>query len=488
MVEARRWGWRHPGRERWAIRGVDLEVRCGERVLVLGASGSGKSTLMMALAGLLDPSRGGEAEGTLRVEGIAPDRGRGRTGLVFQDPESQIILSTAGDDVAFGLENRCVPRAEIWPRVERALADVRFAHRPSHPTSALSGGERQRLALAGVLAMRPRVLLLDEPTSNLDDDGAAAFRSVLRELLAGGDTTLLLVEHRVDESLQLVDRVVVLGGEAGVVADGRPDEVFGRHATALDELGVWTPLGASATARPAPPIVDVGNRARPELVVADAVTYRHRDSQADALPAIDVTLRRGEAVAVMGPNGSGKSTLAHLLGGLRRATAGVVRAGKALAPAERELEIARWTARRLVRHIGSVFQEPGHQFVAGRVDEEMIIGPVRAGVDLREATRRAQELMDLLRLTHLAAANPHTLSGGEQRRLSVATALATRPDVLILDEPTFGLDRRAHAELCRLLGRLRDDGRAVCMATHDRLLVAAVADRVTALAPAAPAP
>src|SRR5204863_5855436 len=160
----------HPGRAAWAVRGLDLEIRRGESVLLAGPSGAGKSTVLLAIAGLLDPSGGGESEGALDVAGT--------TGILFQDPETQLVMARAGDDVAFGLENRCVPTAEIWPRVHAALADVGFAYPDDRATAALSGGEKQRLAIAGILALRPRVLLLDEPTANLDPDGARAIRGV----------------------------------------------------------------------------------------------------------------------------------------------------------------------------------------------------------------------------------------------------------------------------------------------------------------------
>jgi energy-coupling factor transport system ATP-binding protein len=222
-VLARAWGWRHPGRKAWALRGVDLRIDEGERVLLLGASGAGKSTLLLALAGLLDPT-GGEAEGELRVEG--------RAGLVLQDPETQLVMARAGDDVAFGLENRCVPTAEIWPRVHRALADVGFPYPEDRATAALSGGEKQRLAIAGILALRPLVLLLDEPTANLDPDGARAIRGVLGRIAERRDVTMVVVEHRVAEVLPLIDRVIVIEAGGGVVADGPPEAVFARGPSA----------------------------------------------------------------------------------------------------------------------------------------------------------------------------------------------------------------------------------------------------------------
>jgi energy-coupling factor transporter ATP-binding protein EcfA2 len=463
-IEARGWGWRHAGRQAWAVRGLDLRIEPGERVLLLGASGAGKSTLLAALAGLLDPSGGGESEGELRVDGRPPHEARDAIGIVFQDPETQLVMARAGDDVAFGLENHCVPTAAIWPRVHRALAQVHFPYPEDRSTAALSGGEKQRLAIAGALALRPRLLLLDEPTANLDPVGAAAIRETLGELSA---MTLVLVEHRVAESLPLVSRVVVIESGGGVVADGAPQDVFARYGARLADLGVWVP---------GPPPAAPARRTAfgPELARADDVAFRYPGAQGWALDGVDASVRAGEALAVTGPNGSGKSTLALLVAGLLRPARGRV----ALEDAEP------WSlpARRLVARVGTVFQDPEHQFVTGRVDEELMVGPLRAGRYAPDARRIAIDLLERLHLTHLAAANPFTLSGGEQRRLSVATALATAPPLLVLDEPTFGQDRRTYAELVALLAAHCDGGGATIFATHDEDLVVSLADRTLRLA------
>ena len=463
LVEAKGWGWRHAGRRAWAVRGLDLRLEPGERVLLLGASGAGKSTLLAALAGLLDPSGGGESEGELRVDGRPPSGARDSIGIVFQDPETQLVMARAGDDVAFGLENRCVPTEAIWPRVHRALAQVRFPYPEDHPTTALSGGEKQRLAIAGALALHPRRLLLDEPTANLDPAGAETVRATLADLTK---VTLLLVEHRVAASLALVDRVVVIEAGGGVVADGAPNDVFTRYGARLAELGVWVP---------GPPPAPAARRTMfgDELARAEDVAFRYPGAQAWALGGVDASVRAGEALAVVGPNGSGKSTLALLVAGLLRPARGQV----ALEGAEP------WSlpARRLVARVGTVFQDPEHQFVTGRVDEELMVGPLRTGRYAPDARRIAIELLERLGLTHLAAANPFTLSGGEKRRLSVATAIATAPPLLVLDEPTFGQDRRTYGELVSLIAAHCDGGGAALFATHDEDLVASLADRTLRL-------
>ena len=474
-VEAIGWGWRHPGRRAWAVRGLDVRIEPGERVLLLGPSGAGKSTLLLALAGLLDTAGGGESEGVLRVDGRDPRAARDGTGLLLQDPESQLVMGRAGDDVAFGLENRCVPADQIWSRVDAALDAVGFPYGRQRPTHALSGGEQQRLALASTLALRPSLLLLDEPTANLDPQGAAAVREVLARVLDRIGATLVMVEHRVDAVVEMADRALVLEAGGGLIADGAPWQVFSRFGDELAAAGVWVPQRPIA----APPKRAQGPG--DTLVLADGAGFTYPGTTQPALVPTDVGLRASEAVAITGPNGSGKSTLAMLLGGLLRPEPGAVVAGEALATGHGREPLWQWDARRLVGAIGTVFQDPEHQFLATTVAEELVIGPLRTGTGLGEARERAGELLGRLHLAHLADANPFTLSGGEQRRLSVATALATAPSVLVLDEPTYGQDRRTWIELLDLLAGLRDEGRAVCVVSHDLDFVRLLADRVIAL-------
>jgi energy-coupling factor transport system ATP-binding protein len=457
-VVVRGFGWRYARRRAWGVRGVDLRIGHGERVLLLGASGAGKSTLLAALAGLL-PEDSGEAEGTIEIDGLDPRKARENVGILFQDPQTQLIMARSGDDVAFGLENRGVPAEDIWPRVAAALGRVGFPYPRDRPTAALSGGEQQRLALAGVLALRPGLLLLDEPTANLDPAGGALVREAVARA-CDGDTTLILVEHRVAEALPLVDRVIVLDPRGGIRADGPPSTVFAAHGDGLAAEGVWVP-GHPLPARAAvSPPTDI-------LVRAQDVAVTHR------LPPSAVTVRAGEVVAVTGPNGSGKSTLALALGGLLAPTSGRIRAFDEAKPPHL------WPAAALTRRIGSVFQNPEHQFVTPRVVDELALGPVRLG---RPAQPIVDELVQRLRLTHVAYANPFTLSGGEARRVSVATALATAPRLLVLDEPTFGQDRRTWIELVDLLAGLRDQGHGIVAATHDEAFVTALAGRAVGLA------
>ena len=480
-VELSGWGWKHAGRADHALRGVDLLVEPGERVLLLGASGAGKSTLLHALAGLTGPDSaiGGDQEGLLRVDGEPASRGRGGVGLVAQDPEAQLVMARAGDDVAFGPENLGVAPDEIWSRVERALAEVGFPYGTGHSTGALSGGEKQRLVIAGALAMRPRLLLLDEPTANLDPVGGALVRDLLARLLTESEATLVLVEHRVAEVMDLVDRVVVVEPGGGVIADGTPERVFAEHGRSLAEQGVWVPGEEPAPDLPSAP-------GGGSVLAAEGVTARtpfqlgvRAAAPRTVLEDVDLTVAAGAVTALTGPNGAGKSTLLTLMAGLTKPHRGRVVPCGALARIDRR-PLARWPARRLARHVGTVFQHAEDQFVTTEVRDELRFAPLRAGLGEAEIEVRVGELMERLRLTHLANVHPYTLSGGEKRRLSVATALSSgplhAPDVLALDEPTFGQDTRTWTELVELLADLRAEGRAITMATHDGLLLRHLTD------------
>jgi energy-coupling factor transport system ATP-binding protein len=469
-VGARGWGWRHASRMRWALHDLDLRVEPGERVLLLGASGSGKSTLLQALAGVLGGSEEGESEGELLVDGRPPADSRGRAGLVLQDPDSQVILAKIGDDVAFGCENLGVPREEIWRRVREVLDAVGLDLPLDTPTSRLSGGQKQRLALAGVLAMRPGLLLLDEPTANLDPSGVADVRDAVARVLDRTSATLVVVEHRVDVWLPLVDRVVVLAPGGGLLADGAPDAVLAEQGRSLAEAGVWVP----GFPPPLPP--------RSRTVGLPLLTTRDLAVGRDAVmrDGLSLDLDAGTATALTGPNGSGKTSMALTLAGLLPPLAGEVEASADLREAGPRGQPGphpfRWRSRELLTRIGTVFQEPEHQFLTASVRDELAVGPRALRLAPQEIDTRVDDLLQRLRLEALAAANPFTLSGGEKRRLSVATVLATRPRVLVLDEPTFGQDSRTWAEQVAILAEFLDFGGAVVAATHDHAFVEALAD------------
>jgi len=454
---------------------LDLVIEPGERVLLLGASGAGKSTLLQSMAGVLGGDEEGEQRGELLIDGRPPAEVRGRAGLVLQDPDSQVILARVGDDVAFGCENLGVPRDEIWPRVDEALRAVGLQLPLDHPTSRLSGGQKQRLALAGVLAMRPGLLLLDEPTANLDPTGVTEVRNAVAGVLQRSGATLVVIEHRVEVWRSLVDRIVVLSPDGGTLADRAPDAVLAQQGEHLARSGVWVPEFPPAAPPRAAPRTASGTASRGgRLLSAESVSVGWTPRTVVA-SGLDVTVSAGTATVITGANGTGKTTLGLTLAGLLTPLAGAVVAEESLHAGVGPHPV-RWRSRELLTRIGMVFQEPEHQFLTGTVRRELEVGPHALRLPAAEIDSRIDELLQRLRLDHLALANPFTLSGGEKRRLSVATVLATRPKVIVLDEPTFGQDSRTWQELVAMLAGLLDDGTAVVAVTHDEHFVDALAD------------
>jgi len=476
-VDVEGWGWRYAGRKLPATRDVELTVEPGERVLLLGASGAGKSTLLAGLAGLLGGSDEGERTGRILVDGVAPEAQRGRIGLVLQDPESGIVLSKVGDDVAFGCENLGVPADEIPGRVAEAVASVGLAVPLDRPTKALSGGQKQRLALAGVLAMRPGLLLLDEPTANLDPEGVAEVRAAVEHVVRTDGTTLVLIEHRTDVWADFMTRVVVLAPGGGVLADGPPARVFAEHGDALAAAGVWVP------GRPVdlPVLEPTGDR---DAALSASALSIGRERRAVVAAGLEVAVPTGAGTVITGPNGAGKSTLALTLAGLLPELAGEVVASADLA-ARGIRRPSRWRSTELLTRIGTVFQEPEHQFLAPTLRDELAVGPKALRMPAAQVDAIVDELLQRLDLASLALANPFTLSGGQKRRLSVATVLAASPAVIVLDEPTFGQDRRGWSELVGLLQREIARGRTVVAVTHDSDVIRHLGQRRIALGAAA---
>ena len=514
-IELNNFSWHHPGRPEPVISGLNLTINPGEKVLLLGTSGAGKSTLLHAIAGVLHDDDGESAGGTITINGQAPAEARGTAGMMQQDPESSIVMATVGNDVAFGPENLRVPREEIWDRVAEALTAVGLNHLPlDHPSSALSGGQKQRLGLAGILSMHPGAMILDEPTANLDPSGVQEVRDSILTAAEATGATLLVVEHRVSIWAPHMDRIIVLGEGGTITHDGAPDTVLTEARQELIDAGVWVPNYV-----PRVPQSDSDNqggehgeallRAENLSITRAQPTPKQRrarrrtikrlgDTPAPApidLPVlrggINLTLRAGEHLSVLGPNGAGKSTLALTLAGLLTAPDGTLAATDTLRDhgAGRDSgqnsqrahwDVPTWTPAQMLSRIGYVFQEPEYQFIRGTVREELELGPRRLAalnrvpLDEDELAARTDDLAARLRLNHLLDANPFTLSGGEKRRLSVASALATAPRILILDEPTFGQDARTWAELVDLIRELLADGTAVISITHDEDYTAAL--------------
>ncbi|GAB3747738.1 ABC transporter ATP-binding protein [Microlunatus parietis] len=474
---------RYPGGGR--LGPVDLVVRPGEYVLVLGPSGSGKSTLLRLLHGAVPRAIDAEVTGELTVTGrrVADHEIAELAdliGVVAQDPESGVCLSGVADEVAFPLENLAVDPAAIGPAVAKALDRADAARLADRDTGQLSGGELQRVALAAAVAAEPRLLLLDEPTSMLDAAGVDAVRNAIATARRGTGAACVLVEHRLDEltgeGFELPERWIMIDSDGLVRHDGPPDDLGTEALRDLVEQGCWLPIDLelrAALGLPGgledPAVLDALLRLappRPEPLEGrdqvasprpfDRLRARNlavgRGGRA-VLDGLELELRPGEVTALVGANGSGKSTLLRCLAGLERPLAGTVDGPRP----------------------GLVFQNPEHQFAAATVADELAFGLPP------ERRSRVAELLRRFGLAELADRNPYRLSGGQQRRVSLAAMLLHDRPFLLADEPGFGLDRPATITMLRILAETAAAGHGVLFSSHDLRAVAGYADRVLVL-------
>jgi energy-coupling factor transport system ATP-binding protein len=483
-----------------ALRDVTCHIRPGELVGLLGRSGAGRSTLAATLNGTIPHLVRGDLTGSVRIAGedIHSKRPRDladRIGFVFQDFEAQLFSTNVPLEVAFGPENLGVDRAEIARRVDRCLGLVRLSHLTHKAPAALSGGQKQRLALASVLALEPRILVLDEPTSDLDPAGRRELLDAIRSLRRTGDLTLVMIDPETDE-MDWADRLIVLDG--GRIALDGPPAVLWDRVDELDGLGVkpftlaklgrrlglagqWSDADAAAeairragwrAAREAAAQLRVPECARGEggsLLEVEGLTHRYPDGT-EALAGVSCSIRRGEFVAILGQNGSGKTTLVKHLNGILMPTTGDIRL------AGRSLHGQPGTT--LSRHVGLVWQNPDHQIFAERVWDEVAFGPRLQGLPESDVRQRVEEALDAVGLTGMGEADPFILTKGSRQRVAVASTLATKPEVVILDEPTTGLDYRELQGMMALTARLNAAGHTIIIITHAMDIAAAHARRV----------
>ena len=466
----------YDGGQTWALDNLTMEVHAGEHLCILGANGSGKSTLGSILSGATAPDRG-QVELMGRVVcSDTPDQGRQidteayrqarrSIGMVFQNPEDQIVTTVVQDDVAFGPENLGLPRQRMLSCVPAALKQVDLQTRMNDDPTRMSGGQQQRLALAGSLAMNPGMMVLDEPGAMLDAAGRQEIQSILCRLTAQG-TAVVHITHLLEQARQ-ADRVLVLD-HGRIVASGRPDQILNsQDLPALIGEPDHNPLTQSRTSDTDAKTA-VGNHTSPMVKLSD-VSYSFPDAGSKALSQVNLKLAAGRTLAIIGRNGSGKSTLARLICALAAPDSGSIQvAGLPLAGPDRPKakHLRRQNLRLLRQRVGYVMQYPEHQLFADTVAQDIAYGPHNLGYGPEQVQQRVDEAMKLLDISDLADRSPFDLSGGQRRLVAIAGVVACSPQLLVLDEATASLDPQACARIMRLLRVLHQRGVTIVMSTH----------------------
>lgn len=498
--------YRYPKGEEPALRGVNLEVKRGEVLAIMGPTGAGKTTLVSLFNGLIPHYFEGRVAGEVLVNDLSTFRHRiqdlvEHVGLVLQDPETQIFGITVLEDTAFGPSNLGYPREQILNLVREALAAVRLSGYEERLTANLSGGEKQRLAIAGVLAMQPEILVLDEPTSELDPLGRAEVFEAVSALRAERQATVILVEHETEDVLRLADKVAVIA-KGEIVWYGAPRDLF-RDVLRTRDLSIRPPevaeLGLKLCERGLLPTDEIPlTLEEAEAVIREMLGGKKLEAQAQTLSSpgtverttiietIDLThvypggiqavsgvnlkIRKGEFIALVGQNGAGKTTLVKHFNGLLTPTSGAVMVNGV---DTRELGIGE-----LAKQVGYVFQNPDHQIFSTTVEEEIRYGLKNLGLSEDEQEMRIREALSLVGLEDKRGRHPFTLSKGERQKVAVASILAIAPPVIIIDEPTTGLDWTGTTRMLELISALHRRGHTVIMITHNMRIVANYAERV----------
>ncbi len=504
MITCENLTFTYPGAKRPAISGVNLHIPVGELALVTGLSGAGKSTFLRCINGLTPHFSGGRLAGRIRVAGLDPVRASPKemsrhVGFVFQDPEAQAVMDRVQDDIAFTLENAGIPPREIGERLADILARLELSELRQRRVSTLSGGERQRVAIAAALVFSPGILVLDEPTSQLDPAAAEDVLQAVVNLRRALNLTVVISEHRLERILPHADRLVFFDAGGQGVIDGPPRQVLPRmpYAPRLVSLGLslgWEPLPLSVeearwfvenrtrtaaedaeleqpdeAPRPprssaSPPIRDGGEVLLAARGVSVALGGRA------ALDGVDVELLAGEMLALVGANGAGKTTLLRALAGLQRVAQGrIYLDGR---------DVTGGDPARICRQVGYLPQDPNRLLFADRVIDELALTRRNHGLPLDAPGMEA--LLGRLGLGECAARYPRDLSAGQRQRAALAAILAAHPAALLLDEPTRGMDPAARQALLELLVEWRQDGKAILLVTHD-VELASTADRVAIL-------
>lgn len=463
---------------------LNFTIQQGDSILLLGPSGSGKSTLTYCLNGLYPKELDGKMSGSISYAGANLEEFKSgkinlEVGTVFQDPETQFCMLSVEDEIAFGLENKKMSPELMESEIDRVLTLVGLQHRRKDQIHTLSGGQKQKLALAAVLALEPRLLILDEPTANLDPAASKDLVETIRHLKEQQDITVLIIEHNIDYWLPIVNRTMLLDQGGSLFFDGDLSDAVNLYDEELQQRGIWLPEAAllakqAHLPKPWPLTIDLLPpdlqfqtktsevlQKKEQIIQVENAGFRNKEKVLLDIPAL--TIKQGEFLAITGKNGSGKTLLSRLITGLLKPTAGDI---KFL-----EKKLRRWKTNELYQQVGYVFQNPEHQFLTDSVWEELAFGQTANEYDI-------QRVLEDIQLAAQAGKHPFTLSQGQKRRLSVATMLVQEPQLLVLDEPTFGQDSHTTEVLMDLIQKQHQRGCTIIMITHDMNLVDRFASRV----------
>jgi len=505
VIRVRDLWWRYELGQDWALKGIDLTVRRGEFLVIVGPSGAGKSTLCLTLCGMIPHFSRGYYKGEVMIIGRETRKMKlseitRKVGIVFQDPDTQFVTMSVEDEIAFPLENHGVPRQEMIERVKRTMEITRIIELKDKYPHELSGGQKQRVAIASILALEPEIIILDEPTSDLDPVGKSEVFSMLAELKRAG-RTIILVEHNTEEAAKYADRVVLLR-DGKIIMEGPPRKVF-EEVESIKSAGVYPPqvtelaytLSTRYGVRGELPItleeclewlrelnarIVTPNRLErsptgvkgESIISLKDVSYSYPDGTA-ALRDVTLEFARGEFTAIIGQNGSGKTTLVKHIVGLLRPTVGEVRIfGK---------KTSEMSIKEIATKVGYVYQNPDHQLFCQTVYEECAYGLRNLGLSEPEIRRRVSEILGRVGLQGLEKVDTFLLGKGQRQRLAIASTLVMNPEVIIVDEPTTGQDMSQSTSIMELLASLHREGRTVLIVTHNMRLVAEYAERVVVM-------
>jgi energy-coupling factor transporter ATP-binding protein EcfA2 len=501
LIKLRDFSFTYNGANKPALKNIDVDIIDGEFILITGPSGGGKSTLCRCFNGLVPHFYGGTVSGAVNVQGMdvfnnSPRELAEKVGMVFQDPENQMVTTGVEREIAFGLENLGLPINLISRRIEEALDTVGISSLRFRNHSELSGGQKQKVAIASVLALHPEILVLDEPTSELDPQSAEEVLSLLERLNDELGITIILVEHRLDRLMHLVDRILVVSnGEITVnstprklidnenyINDGlglppivRLIDKLRHRGLELDSLPITVKEARVAlqktTFHTLPVVFSSNGKTGDNLLMMEHVWFAYENRV--AVRDISLSINSGEFIAVIGRNASGKTTFAKLLNGLLKPDKGKVKV--------KGIDTRNSTVADLSRSIGYVFQNPNDHLFADTVEAEILLSLLNSDIEKQEIDEAINRILYQFNLVEYKNTYPRYLSGGEKQRVALASVLVTRPEIVILDEPTRGMDYQLKQELVSILNNLRLQGTSIIMITHDIEMVAECADRVILL-------